>query len=65
MLEARAARPPRRRPRRAARSLLIAGAQWHPGVVGIVAGRIKERFNRPACVGGLADGHRRRAPAAR
>ena len=36
--------------------LLVAGAQWHPGVVGIVAGRIKERFNRPACVAALADG---------
>jgi single-stranded-DNA-specific exonuclease len=37
-------------------AVLVAGAQWHPGVVGIVAGRIKERFNRPACVAGLADG---------
>jgi single-stranded-DNA-specific exonuclease len=37
-------------------ALLIAGPQWHPGVVGIVAGRVKERFNRPACVAGLADG---------
>jgi single-stranded-DNA-specific exonuclease len=37
-------------------ALLVAGAQWHPGVVGIVAGRIKERFNRPACVAALADG---------
>jgi single-stranded-DNA-specific exonuclease len=36
--------------------LLVSGPDWHPGVVGIVAGRIKERFNRPACVGGLADG---------
>ncbi len=36
--------------------LLVAGALWHPGVVGIVAGRIKERFNRPACVAALADG---------
>ncbi|TPW35210.1 single-stranded-DNA-specific exonuclease RecJ [Oecophyllibacter saccharovorans] len=24
---------------------------WHPGVVGIVAGRLKERFNRPVLVG--------------
>lgn len=24
---------------------------WHPGVVGIVAGRVKERFDRPAIVG--------------
>ena len=23
---------------------------WHPGVIGIVAGRLKERYNRPACV---------------
>lgn len=37
-------------------AVLVSGAEWHPGVVGIVAGRIKERFNRPACVAGLADG---------
>jgi single-stranded-DNA-specific exonuclease len=36
--------------------LLIAGAAWHPGVVGIVAGRLKERFNRPALVAGIAEG---------
>ncbi len=23
---------------------------WHPGVIGIVAGRLKERYDRPACV---------------
>ena len=27
-----------------------AGADWHPGVIGIVAGRLKERFNCPAVV---------------
>ncbi|HSU03960.1 MAG TPA: single-stranded-DNA-specific exonuclease RecJ [Acetobacteraceae bacterium] len=37
-------------------TLLVARASWHPGVVGIVAGRIKERFNRPACIAGIADG---------
>ena len=37
-------------------ALLVAGESWHPGVVGIVAGRIKERFNRPACVAGIAAG---------
>lgn len=36
--------------------LLVTGEGWHPGVVGIVAGRIKERFNRPACVAGVAAG---------
>ena len=36
--------------------LVVAGPQWHPGVAGIVAGRIKERHNRPACVAGMADG---------
>ena len=35
---------------------LVARSQLHPGVVGIVAGRIRERFNRPAAVAGLADG---------
>lgn len=28
--------------------LLVAGAGWHAGVVGIVAGRLKEQFNRPS-----------------
>ncbi len=37
-------------------ALVVSGAGWHPGVVGIVAGRIKERFNRPACVAGVAGG---------
>nr|WP_284947740.1 single-stranded-DNA-specific exonuclease RecJ [Acidisoma sp. PAMC 29798] len=30
--------------------LLVGGEGWHNGVVGIVAGRLKEKFNRPACV---------------
>jgi len=33
--------------------LVCAGEGWHPGVVGIVAGRIKDRFMRPALVIGL------------
>ncbi len=33
-----------------------AGAGWHPGVVGIVASRLKEKFNRPAIVIGIDDG---------
>jgi len=37
-------------------AMLVYAAGWHPGVVGIVAGRIKERHNRPACVGALVDG---------
>ncbi|HYF09897.1 MAG TPA: single-stranded-DNA-specific exonuclease RecJ [Acetobacteraceae bacterium] len=36
--------------------LLLVGEGWHPGVVGIVAGRVKERFNRPTLVAGLAEG---------
>ncbi|MBM3565837.1 MAG: single-stranded-DNA-specific exonuclease RecJ [Alphaproteobacteria bacterium] len=31
-----------------------AGEGWHPGVVGIVAARLKERYNVPACVVALA-----------
>lgn len=30
--------------------VVAAGDDWHPGVIGIVAGRLKERYNRPACV---------------
>jgi len=30
--------------------LLAAGDGWHPGVIGIVAGRLKERYGRPTCV---------------
>ncbi len=33
-----------------------AGDGWHPGVVGIVASRLKEAFNRPAIVIGLDGG---------
>ncbi len=36
--------------------ILVAGEGWHPGVVGIVAGRLKERFARPAFVLGVAGG---------
>lgn len=36
---------------------VVAGAGWHPGVVGIVAGRLKEKLSRPAIVIALdADG---------
>lgn len=35
--------------------LIAAGPGWHPGVIGIAAGRIKERFNRPALVIGIDD----------
>jgi single-stranded-DNA-specific exonuclease len=36
--------------------VLAAGENWHPGVIGIVAGRLKERYNRPACVVALDGG---------
>jgi single-stranded-DNA-specific exonuclease len=36
--------------------ILLARDGWHPGVVGIVAGRLKEKFNRPALVGGITGG---------
>jgi len=36
--------------------LLLQDEGWHPGVVGIVAGRVRERFNRPACVAGVEAG---------
>jgi single-stranded-DNA-specific exonuclease len=35
--------------------LLVGRAGWHPGVLGIVAGRLKERYNRPCIVIGSID----------
>lgn len=36
--------------------LLLTGEGWHPGVIGIVASRVKERFNLPCAVVALKDG---------
>jgi single-stranded-DNA-specific exonuclease len=36
--------------------ILAAGEGWHPGVVGIVAGRLKERFGKPSFVAGFEGG---------
>jgi single-stranded-DNA-specific exonuclease RecJ len=36
--------------------LLLAREGWHPGVLGIVASRLVERFNRPAMLVGLEGG---------
>lgn len=37
--------------------ILVAGEGWHPGVVGIVAGRLKDRFKKPAFVAGFEGPH--------
>lgn len=37
-------------------SICLWNPEWHQGVVGIVASRLKERFNRPAIVFAPADG---------
>lgn len=34
-------------------AIVVAGEGWHPGVVGIVAGRLRERFRRPVVVIGI------------
>ena len=38
------------------RVIVAAGEGWHPGVIGIVASRLKDRYNRPACVIALDNG---------
>jgi single-stranded-DNA-specific exonuclease len=38
------------------RGLVLWGEGWHPGVVGIVASRVVERFHRPTVVLGVKDG---------
>jgi single-stranded-DNA-specific exonuclease len=46
--------------------VFAAGEGWHPGVIGIVAGRLKEKFGRPAIVialeGGTGKGSGRSVP---
>jgi len=37
-------------------SLFIVGKGWHPGVIGIIAGRLKEKFNKPVSVIALNNG---------
>lgn len=47
------------------RVLVVWGENWHPGVLGIVASRLTERFGRPSIVISVADGEGRgsgRAP---
>jgi len=39
-----------------ARGLVLFRDGWHPGVVGIVASRVAERFHRPAVLVGVSDG---------
>lgn len=36
--------------------VFVAEEGWHPGVIGIVAARLKERYERPACVVAVQDG---------
>ena len=37
-------------------SLFVCGDNWHGGVMGIIAGRLKDRYNLPTCVATRADG---------
>ncbi|MBI1339712.1 single-stranded-DNA-specific exonuclease RecJ [bacterium] len=37
-------------------AIVAGGEGWHPGVIGIVAGRLKEKFHRPAVVIGWGEG---------
>jgi single-stranded-DNA-specific exonuclease len=38
------------------RGLVLSSPSWHPGVVGIVASRVVERFHRPTILVGVHDG---------
>jgi single-stranded-DNA-specific exonuclease len=46
--------------------IMVHGEDWHPGVIGIVASRIKDKYHRPACVvsfeNGLGKGSGRSIP---
>src|SRR5215210_6407304 len=43
--------------RRQHRALVVAGADWHEGVIGIVASRLVERYNRPVVLIAGTDGN--------
>jgi single-stranded-DNA-specific exonuclease len=44
-------------------AVVVASVTWDPGIVGIVAGRLAERFNRPAIVFSAPDGEMARGSA--
>lgn len=53
--------------RQHSRVIVVAGEGWHPGVIGIVASRLMERYGRPVIVISLENGEGRgsgRAPGA-
>ena len=37
-------------------SLFVCGDKWHGGVMGIIAGRLKDKYNLPSCVATRSDG---------
>ena len=37
-------------------SLFVCGDNWHGGVMGIIAGRLKDKYNLPTCVATRSDG---------
>ncbi len=37
-------------------SLFVCGDNWHGGVMGIIAGRLKDKYNMPSCVATRSDG---------
>ena len=37
-------------------SIFVCGDNWHGGVMGIIAGRLKDRYNLPVCVATRTDG---------
>ena len=37
-------------------SLFVCGDDWHGGVMGIIAGRLKDKYNLPTCVATKSDG---------
>ncbi len=47
-------------------SLFVCGDNWHGGVMGIIAGRLKDKYNLPSCVatraGGVINGSGRSIP---